>query len=56
MTLLLHHRDTPTRTGTVLTALLTLVLVTALIAGAAGLVTFALAKILVAVLSGVASG
>ena len=56
MALLLHHRDTPTRTGTILTALLTLVLVTAMIAGAAGLVAWAFSKLLVALLSGVASG
>ncbi|MGY2704526.1 MULTISPECIES: hypothetical protein [unclassified Nocardioides] len=56
MALLLHHRDTPTRTGTILSALLTLVLVTAMIAGAAGLVTFVFAKLLVAVLNGAASG
>ena len=54
MALLLHHRDTPTRTGTVLRALLALVLVTAAIAGAAGLVTLAFSRLLVALLDGVA--
>jgi hypothetical protein len=51
MTLLLHHHDTPTRTGTILKALLTLMLVTAVIAAGAGLAAYAAAKVLVSLLS-----
>ena len=54
MALLLHHRDTPTHAGTILKALLTLVLVTAVIASAAGLVALAVSKLLLALLGGVA--
>jgi hypothetical protein len=51
MALLLHHHDGPTRTGTILKALLTLVLVTAVIAAAAGLAAYAVSKVLVSLMS-----
>lgn len=50
MALLLHHRETPTRMGTIARALLTLVLVTAVVAAAAGLAAYAVAKVLVTLL------
>lgn len=53
MTILVHHsgeRGIPTRTGVILRALLTLVLVTAIVAAAAGLVTYAVSRVLVSLL------
>ncbi|MCB0896342.1 MAG: hypothetical protein H6529_08270 [Nocardioides sp.] len=54
MALLVHHsggRGDPTRTGTVLRALLTLLLVTAVIAAGAGLAAYAVSRVLVSLMS-----
>lgn len=53
MALLLHHRDTPTSTGTVLKALLTLALVTAVVALGAGVAALAVSRLVLALLGGV---
>lgn len=59
MALLMHHpggrNGDPSYLVTVLKALLTLLLVTAVIAAGAGLVTLGFSKLFVALLSGVAS-
>jgi hypothetical protein len=60
MTVFVHHsggreRGDHATAATYLKALLTLVMVTAVIAAGAGLVALAVSKLLVAVLSGVAS-
>ena len=45
MALLLHHHHDPTRTGTVLKALFTLMVVTAIVAAGAGLAAYAVSHV-----------